>query len=112
MYLTDDGILIGLYGLISIFFLLFAAYAAREWRIERRKKRANAHLNHTKAQTWNSIRRKLIAPKNRRPERLSLAYPRHIHTLKTTECSPAATTCCARIHRGAGDSNEREFRRR
>jgi hypothetical protein len=61
MYLTDDGILIGLYGLISIFFLLFAAYAAREWRIERRKKRANAHLDHTKAQTWNAFRGEWVA---------------------------------------------------
>lgn len=56
MRLNDDGILIGLYGLISIFIILFAAYAAREWRVERRRKRANAHAIRTKAQTWDAIR--------------------------------------------------------
>jgi hypothetical protein len=56
MYFNDDGILIGLYGLISIFIILLAAYAAREWRFERRRKRANAHAIRTKAQTWNAFR--------------------------------------------------------
>jgi hypothetical protein len=60
MYLTDDGILIGLYGLISIFVILFAAYAAREWRFERRRKRANAQAIRTKARTWNGFREEWV----------------------------------------------------
>jgi len=55
MYLTDDGILVALYALIFFFGSLFAAYAAKEWLSERRANRVNAHLNRTKASTWNAF---------------------------------------------------------
>jgi hypothetical protein len=61
MYLTDDGILIVLYGLILFFCFLFAAYAAKEWLSERRENRVNAHLNRTKASTWNAFRGEWVA---------------------------------------------------
>jgi hypothetical protein len=56
MYLSDDEILIGLYGLIGICVALLIGYAAREWRFERRQKRADAHAIRAKAQTWNVVR--------------------------------------------------------
>ena len=56
MYLTYDWILIGLYGVISFFLLLFAAYAAKEWRFERRQKIANVHAAQAEVRTWNVVR--------------------------------------------------------
>jgi hypothetical protein len=61
MYLTDDGILVALYALIFFFGSLFAAYAAKEWLSERRANRVNAHLNRTKASTWNAFRGEWVA---------------------------------------------------
>jgi hypothetical protein len=55
MYLTYDWILIGLYVLISFFLLLFAAYAAREWRFERRQKIANVHAAKLRCEPGTSL---------------------------------------------------------
>jgi hypothetical protein len=56
MYFTYDWILIGLYSVISFFLLLFAAYAVREWRFERRQTLANMHAAQAKVRTWYVVR--------------------------------------------------------
>jgi hypothetical protein len=56
MSLADDAmdvILIVAYSLAGVAVLIFAIYAFKQWRIERRTKRADAHLDRTKARTWN-----------------------------------------------------------
>jgi hypothetical protein len=70
MYLTYDWILIGLYGVISFFLLLFAAYAAKEWRFERRQKIANVHAAQAEVRTWNVVRGDLVVA---RPSRAAFA---------------------------------------
>jgi hypothetical protein len=56
MNLADDAttvIIIAACGLAGVAVPIFAILAVKQWRVERRTKRANAHLNRAKAQTWN-----------------------------------------------------------
>jgi len=56
MNLADDAInavLIAACGLVGVAVPIFAVLAVKQWRLERRTKRADALLNRAKAQTWN-----------------------------------------------------------
>jgi len=56
MYLADDAInviLIAGCGLVGVAVPIFAVFAVKQWRLERRTKRADAHLSRARALTWN-----------------------------------------------------------
>jgi len=56
MNLADDAttaIIIAACGMVGVAVPIFAILAVKQWRLERRTKKADALLNRAKAQTWN-----------------------------------------------------------